>query len=110
MHRGTCAVLLCAALGSAVSASAQTANGRQRARGAHTERTTVLYRDRVVELARTLSDPNDLWVLPADLTRINDFVLKPEGACFADICVPVRQDRDGAIFVKRAGQAWYRGR
>ncbi len=42
---------------------------------------TVLFNDAVVSVERTLADPNDLWVLPADLTRINGFELKPEGAC-----------------------------
>jgi hypothetical protein len=69
--------------------------------------TTVLYQDRVVELARTLPDPNDLWVLPQDLPRINDFELKPEGACLAELCIPVRQDRDSALFVTRAREGWF---
>ena len=68
---------------------------------------TVLYQDRVVALERTLPDPNDLWVLPQDLPRINDFVLKPEGACLAELCIPVRQDRDSDIFVTRADQGWF---
>ena len=69
--------------------------------------TTVLYQNRVVELERTLPDPNDLWVLPKDLPRINDFELKPEGACLAELCVPVRQDRDSEMFVTRARQGWF---
>jgi AhpC/TSA family len=69
--------------------------------------TTVLYQDRVVELTRTLPDPNDLWVPPQDLPRINDFVLKPEGACLAELCIPVRQDRDSELFVTRAREGWF---
>ncbi len=42
---------------------------------------TVLYSERVVELEQTLPDATDLWVKPEDLTRVNDFILKPEGAC-----------------------------
>ncbi len=68
---------------------------------------TVLFNDAVVEVDRTLEDPNDLWVLPADLTRINGFVLKPEGACLDTFCVPVRQDEDSAMFVTRDGQGWF---
>lgn len=68
---------------------------------------TVLYQDRAVTLARTLDDPNDLWVVPDDLPRINDFVLKPEGACLNELCVPVRQDRDSEIFVTRSAQGWF---
>ena len=55
---------------------------------------TVLYNERVVELEQTLPDATDLWVKPEDLTRVNDFVLKPEGACLDELCVPVLQDRD----------------
>ena len=68
---------------------------------------TVLFDDAVVRVERTLADPNDLWVLPPDLTRINGFVLKPEGACLDAFCVPVRQDEDSAMFVTRAGQGWF---
>jgi hypothetical protein len=74
---------------------------------AQTQTATVLYRERVVQLDRTLPDPDDLWVLPQDLPRVNDFELKPEGACLADLCVPVRQDRDSDLFVRRSGQGWF---
>lgn len=68
---------------------------------------TVLYQDRVVELGRALTGGSDLWVIPEDLPRINDFILKPEGACLEELCVPVRQDRDSEMFVARAGQGWF---
>lgn len=69
--------------------------------------TTVLYLDRVVELDSTLPDVSDLWVSPEDLTRINDFVLKPEGACLDEICIPVNQDADSDIVVERDGATWF---
>ena len=69
--------------------------------------TTVLYADRVVDVENTLSDPNDLWVRPADLPEVNGFELKAEGACIDDICVPVRQDVDSDIFVTRSGISWF---
>lgn len=68
---------------------------------------TVLYNERVVAVEQTLPDANDLWVKPEDLTRINDFELKPEGACLDDLCVPVLQDRDSDIYVTRQGQGWF---
>ena len=71
------------------------------------EPATALYLDRSVDIERTLADPTDLWVSPQDLTRINDFELKPEGACLDDLCVPVRQDRDSDIFVTRKGESWF---
>ena len=67
----------------------------------------VLFDDTLVRVERTLPDPNDLWVLPPVLTRINAFELKPEGACLDTFCVPVRQDEDSAMFVTRAGQGWF---
>jgi len=76
------------------------------ARPAGAAEATALYLDRVVELEHVLADPTDLWVVPEDLTRINDFVLKPEGACLDDLCVPVRQDEDSALFVRREDRGW----
>ena len=67
---------------------------------------TVLFEGRTVEVERTLSDPNDLWVTPEDLTHINGFELKPEGACLAEICIPIRPDQDSDLAVTRDGQRW----
>ena len=50
---------------------------------------TVLYNDRAVALAQIRPDPKDLWIRAADLPRVNQFTLKPEGACRADMCIPV---------------------
>jgi len=71
------------------------------------EPATVLFNDQVIEIARTLADPNDLWIVPEDLPRVNGFELKPEGACLGELCVPVLQDRDSGLFVTRSGQAWF---
>ena len=68
---------------------------------------TVLYDDLVIEVEHTLADPDDLWVAPEDLPRVNGFELKPEGACLDELCVPVRQDRDSELFVTRSDQPWF---
>ncbi len=68
---------------------------------------TVLYIDRVVTVESTLADPSDLWVTPEDLTRINGFELKPEGACLDSLCIPVNQDDDSDIVVNRDAQRWF---
>lgn len=67
------------------------------------ERTIVLYNDRAIELTRTGVDPNHspdaLWVHKTDLPRINEFELKPQGACRADVCIPVdKAMTHGAFF------------
>jgi hypothetical protein len=51
--------------------------------------TTVLYNDSAVKLDQVRPDEKDLWVRAADLPRINEFELKPQGACRADMCIPV---------------------
>lgn len=68
--------------------------------------TTVIVNGSTLEISDTLSDPTDLWVSPEDFTRINGFVLKPEGACLDEICIPLRQDEDSDLFVKRDGRSW----
>jgi len=68
---------------------------------------TVLYKERIVEISDTLADASELWIKPEDLTRINDFELKPQGACLENLCVPVLQDRDSDMYVTRRGQGWF---
>jgi peroxiredoxin len=83
------------------------------AHGATPERATVLYDDRSVTLADTEFDQASaaLWVRAIDLPLINGFEIKPEGACRADICVPLPAAMTrGAYFnltafAGRAGQA-----
>ena len=75
---------------------------------------TVLYDDRAVTLDRVRPDraqSSALWVRTSDLPRINEFELKPEGACRADLCVPVPKTMvsgeyfDFSAFAKLTGQA-----
>jgi hypothetical protein len=74
---------------------------------------TVLYDDRSVVLDRTGSDAkaaDALWVRQHDLSRINGFELKPQGACRADLCIPIPKALlrgeyfNLTAFAKKAGQ------
>jgi hypothetical protein len=73
---------------------------------------TVLYGDRSVALDHAKIDGNELWVRPKDLPRINEFELKPQGACRADICIPVPKTLtkngwfDLTGFARRTGEAF----
>lgn len=67
---------------------------------------TVLYGGHTISDVKALADPADLWVSPADLTRINGFELKPEGACLDEICIPV-QSGDSSMVVERDGATWF---
>jgi hypothetical protein len=49
---------------------------------------TVLYQGRKVSLSE-VGKGDGLLIRPADLPAINGFTLKPEGACFADLCIPI---------------------
>jgi len=56
------------------------------------QRATVLYDGRAIVLDRISTDPKQpdaLWIQKTDLPRINDFELKPQGACREDICIPI---------------------
>jgi hypothetical protein len=63
---------------------------------------TVLFDDRSTRLDHVRFDPRDasaLWVRQVDLRRINDFEVKPQGACRADVCIPISKDmRRGDYF------------
>ena len=64
-----------------------------------TNTTTVLYGDRSVALDKSRIEGDDLWVRSADLPRINEFEVKPQGACRADICIPLAKNlKQGAWF------------
>ena len=56
---------------------------------AATPKATVIYGDRAVPLDRIQPDPKDLWVRKSDLPKINDFEVKPQGACREDLCIPI---------------------
>jgi hypothetical protein len=65
-------------------------------------RATVLYSDRAISVAPVRvesGEPTMLWVRTRDLPRLNDFEVKPQGACRADICIPITKDmRRGGYF------------
>ena len=75
---------------------------------------TVLYDDRAVALDRIGPDPkraaDALWIRKRDLPRVNGFELKPQGACRADLCIPIPKDMvhgdyfNLTAFAKKAGQ------
>lgn len=57
---------------------------------------TILYNESDAVVEDAASDGADLWLRLDDLTRASGWQLKPEGACFGDVCVPIpiaRRDR-----------------
>src|ERR1051325_10642149 len=66
---------------------------------------TVLYDDRAVALDRVRPDAKDLWVRAADLPRINQFEMKPQGACRADLCIPLAKELKSGEWFNLSGFA-----
>ena len=66
---------------------------------------TVLYDDRAVNIDKTRPDAKDLWVRAADLPRINQFEVKPQGACRADMCIPLSKDLKSGEWFNLSGFA-----
>jgi hypothetical protein len=50
---------------------------------------TVLFGENAVALDKVRADPQNLWIQSKDLPRINEFEVKPQGACRADVCIPL---------------------
>jgi len=82
--------------------------------GAPAPAATVLYDDKAVTLRAIGRDPKQakdaLWVTKRDLPSINAFEVKPQGACRADLCIPIAKEMvrgdyfDLTAFAKRIGQ------
>ncbi len=62
-------------------------------------------------LEDVIVDPDHLWVPAASIEAINGFVLKPEGLCWDDICIPLpadsslRMQKDETIYIDAAALA-----
>jgi hypothetical protein len=63
---------------------------------------TVLYQGRAITLERT-GKSEGLLIDPADLPKVNGFTLKPEGACYADMCVPIGE----SLLIEQDGEQWF---
>jgi hypothetical protein len=59
--------------------------------------TTVIYDGLTSSLSGAVSEPENLWVTLPDLTRATRFVLKPQGACLDEFCVPIPKSRAAAF-------------
>src|SRR5437870_11859313 len=85
---------------------------------------TVLFDDRATPLTAIRRDPTPggrgprtdkdaaaLWIRKRDLPRVNGFAVKPQGACRADICIPIPKDMvrgdtfNLTAFARKVGQA-----
>ena len=63
---------------------------------------TILYQGKSVQLADA-GQPESLLINPEDLHRVNGFQIKPEGACFEDLCIPLND----TLMVEHNGATWF---
>lgn len=56
---------------------------------ASTTSATVLFGEHAVALDKVRTDGDNLWIESKDLPRVNEFEVKPQGACRADVCIPL---------------------
>ena len=63
---------------------------------------TVLCQGKRITLSR-IGKGDALLIQPEDLPGINGFTLKPEGACYAELCVPI----SGSMMVEQDGEQWF---
>ena len=63
---------------------------------------TILYQGNVFTLDE-IGSGDGLLINPLDLTRINGFEVKPEGACYKDMCIPM----NGKLLINQNGQQWF---
>jgi hypothetical protein len=88
--------------------------GMAKASAATSTGATVLFEDRATPLSTTQRDPKNgssLWIRTRDLPRVNGFEVKPQGACRADVCIPIPKTMrhgdwfDLTEFAKKVGQS-----
>src|SRR5436190_2457076 len=65
--------------------------------------TTIVYDGKVSKVAG-LPGETDLWLTMPELTRASGFVVKPQGACLGELCVPLPKARQAA-FLRGNGAA-----
>jgi hypothetical protein len=71
------------------------------------DRRTVLYEDAVSVLGPGLPGASDLWLTTAELTQATQFVLKPEGVCREELCVPVPKARKDEFLKTASKTTWF---
>src|ERR1700730_7757521 len=68
---------------------------------------TVVYESKDSTVASTLLDADNLCLSLPELTLASGFVLKPQGACLDEVCVPIPKARETAFLRNVEGARWF---
>jgi len=66
---------------------------------------TALFADRAVRLDKARVEKGDLWIPAVDMIKVNEFEIKPQGACRKDLCIPLPKDMKSKGWVNLSGFA-----
>lgn len=68
---------------------------------------TVLYQEKVSKLPRGWAEGDELWLTLPDLAAASGWVLKPDGVCRDEACVPVPDGRRARFLHEEGGEQWF---
>lgn len=68
---------------------------------------TIIYDGNVTEVSVSDNATNDLWITTGDLTRATRFVIKPQGVCRDELCVPLPKNRKADFVSKKGATTWF---
>ncbi len=68
---------------------------------------TVLYDGAIATARAALPHEEDLWLTADELRRVSGFILKPEGACLDEVCVPIPDARLESFFRHGGGVTYF---
>jgi len=77
------------------------------ARGAESPDVILIYAGVTSTVRQPIPGEEDLWLTPAALQQATGFLLKPEGACLEDVCIPLPEAERHIFFRDLDGQTYF---
>ena len=68
---------------------------------------TVVYDGATSKVSDALPAQDELWLTPSSLTTVSRFVLKPQGACLDELCIPIPKAREKAFLRNEEGAKYF---
>ncbi len=75
--------------------------------GAESQEVILIYDGVTLTVRQSILGEEDLWLTPAALQQTTGFLLKPEGACLEDLCVPIPEAERQIFFRDLDGQTCF---